>query len=226
MDAFLGRKYLGKIRLVFSIIRAFVLLIGNPKRTSEILRLGSAMHRLGLYDPVIERLKSDPRVSEMFEKRFIRGWLDLDALSRLPKGTLGHEFVAFVRKNGIDPNYFHREKFKIKDDHDYYEVRVRETHDIWHVVLGFDAEEPGEISVQGFMISQFAPPLSAFLVGGAFLRVLVQFPTNLFVYTEALTKGFQIGANCSQFMAEKWEECWEENLDSLRKRLNVPSATI
>lgn len=210
-----------KIRLALAVLRAFVLLIGNPKRTQEILRLTDRMHELGLYDPVIEKLKSDRGVAALFKERYARGRLDMESLSRLPDGTLGREFARFAHKNGIDPNYFHRESLKIIDDHDYYEVRLRETHDIWHVVLGFDTTEPGELAVQGFKMAQFAPPLAAFLVGGIFWRVLFHHPTKAPEYGEAFARGFLKGRQCPQFFAEKWENAWAEELESVRARLKV-----
>jgi len=212
-----------KIRLLLSVLRAFVLLVLNPTKTDEVLRLADEMHRAGLYDLAIEKLTRDEKVGAIFRERFVRGILDLNQLAKLPNGTLGKEFVNFVTRNNLDPNYFYQKTRILKNDHDYYEVRVRETHDIWHVALGFEADEIGEIGVQGFMLAQYSPPLSAFLVGGGFFRYLFKYPAKLFDYTQSLSKGFQIGLNSPQFFAEKWEENWDEPLVSLRARLNVPS---
>lgn len=218
----MAEAVLARMRLFFSILRAFVILVVDPKKTQEILRLAKAMHRAGLYDPVIQRMTSDPRVAQMFKEKYVRGLIDIESLSRLPAGTLGREFVNFVVRNNLDPNYFHEENRKIENDNDYYEVRLRETHDIWHVILGFDTDEPGEVGVQGFMIAQFAPPLSAFLIGGSFFRVLFNYPTRLFVYVESISRGFQLGVTCPPFMAEKWEEHWTEPLASVRAKFGVP----
>lgn len=71
--------------------------------------------------------------------------LDLEALARLPAGTLGHEFVRYFRANGIEPFVT---AFPVANDVDYLSKRYRETHDLFHVITGYGTDEPGEMELQ------------------------------------------------------------------------------
>lgn len=214
------------LKMLWAVVRAAFFLMRNPNKTEELLKFADTMHALGHYDAVIERLKSDPDVRALFESRHVRGLVDMNKLSLMPEGTLGYEFVQYARRNDINPNYFFKPGRVIENDHDYYEVRVRETHDVWHVVLGFDTDEPGELGVQGFMVAQFSPPTSTFLLAGAFVRALFRYPDRVFAYTQAVSKGFEIGVRCKQFFGIKWEDYWNIPLSQLRLALNVPHHSL
>ena len=45
----------------------------------------------------------------------------------------------------------------------YVELRLSQTHDLWHVITGFDTMVAGEIGLQAFHLTQFPHPLGAVL---------------------------------------------------------------
>lgn len=87
--------------------------------------------------------------------------LDLDALARLPAGTLGHEFVGYFRRNGIDPFV---SDFPIRSDVDYLSKRYRETHDLFHVITGYGTDELGEMELQAFVFGNLGLRQAAFIL--------------------------------------------------------------
>src|SRR5581483_1426369 len=95
-----------------------------------------------------EKLPGGKRILE--ERPSIdREHVDFDALRRLPDGTLGREYVRFLDDNHITPDVF--QKPEIGDDRIAYVMqRVRQTHDLWHVLTGYTPDVPGEILLQAF----------------------------------------------------------------------------
>jgi len=60
---------------------------------------------------------------------------------------------------GFDPDYYR--KIDVQNDIDYVMMRIRQTHDIWHVVTGFDTHPLGEIAIKAVELSQTHRPMAA-----------------------------------------------------------------
>ncbi|MEO1068360.1 MAG: Coq4 family protein, partial [Cyanobacteria bacterium J06638_6] len=79
--------------------------------------------------------------------------IDLNALSQLPPGTFGYEYARHMRTNHLSP-------FTISPELDdlarrnVFALRYAITHDIFHVLLGFDTSYAGEIGVLAFAVAQ------------------------------------------------------------------------
>src|SRR5262245_10890029 len=93
-----------------------------------------------------------PAVTEKLEG--LRGYAPAPhppALRKLPEGTLGRAYARFLDRNGIDPLVVSdrmRERFRDRP----YVLRYTTTHDLHHVLTGFDAGLAGEIGVLAFTV--------------------------------------------------------------------------
>jgi ubiquinone biosynthesis protein Coq4 len=47
---------------------------------------------------------------------------------------------------------------------------MRQTHDLWHVVTGYDTDVSGEIELQAFSFGQLRTPFAFFVVLGGVLK--------------------------------------------------------
>jgi ubiquinone biosynthesis protein COQ4 len=89
--------------------------------------------------------------------------VDLDALAALPEGTLGRSYVEFLRARGLTPEIFTPPR-QVRDERvRYLAQRIRQTHDLWHVLTGYDTNVFGEVELQAFTFAQLRLPFS-FLV--------------------------------------------------------------
>jgi ubiquinone biosynthesis protein Coq4 len=190
----------------------------NPESTNAVFDIGDGLYKLKLTEFARLRVLQDAEnVRVMQEKPWIERF-DLDGLCKLPEGTLGRCFATHMRKNNLDP-YFYRTR-KIENDTTYFIMRMRQTHDLWHVVTGFSTEVPGEIALQAFMIAQTQAALSPILLGGAFFRVGLKEPQRLIPMMEAIVKGYQLGKKMRPLFAVDWDAEWGTPLAELRERLN------
>jgi ubiquinone biosynthesis protein COQ4 len=86
---------------------------------------------------------------------------DHDALRSLPPGTVGRAYVDFVEGRKISAEGLAEESRKIRDTdidavHPYawYARRMRDVHDLWHVLTGYNTDALGEACVVAFSYAQ------------------------------------------------------------------------
>ena len=148
--------------------------------------------------------------------------VDLEALRRLPAGTLGREFARMLDDRGLQPlevTTETREKFKGNP----YPLRYTTTHDLFHVLTGFPTTPAGEMGLLAFMIAQ------GFDVGSR-----MQSWATIFVYSwivplhvpgmlRNMRVGTAMGKKAKNLLLEPLESCLSEPLDVLRKRFDLPN---
>ena len=99
--------------------------------------------------------------------------------------------------------------------------RLKETHDIVHVLTGFGIDGISEIGLQGFNLAQNRSPVAVMLIFGAMLSSL-QNDEPLEPLLRALANGFQMGLNADLVIGRKLEEGWERPLNDWREELKLP----
>lgn len=171
------------------------------------------------YDLMAQHLKQDPVSAALIRDRYIPPAHDLDQLLTLPQDSLGYIYAAKLKKTGFDPN-LHIGMTAESDAH-YVEIRISQTHDIWHIVTGFGVSFIDEIGLQAFYLSQFAYPVGTMLVGNSLISLTLREPAQLPQLIEAITQGLQMGKTAQSLFAQKWEEGWEKPLKQWQAELNL-----
>ena len=155
--------------------------------------------------------------------RIDRTHVDFEALEALPEGTLGREYVRFLKTNGITPDVF-AELPDVRDPRAAYMVlRMRQTHDLWHVLTGYAPDVPGEILLQAFTHSQTGAPGSLMIALFGTLRY-VMWKKGPVVAFRDLAKAFRHGKSCAFLPTVYWEREWSTPVSDLRERLHCPAA--
>jgi ubiquinone biosynthesis protein Coq4 len=146
-------------------------------------------------------------------------------LINFPPGSLGHELAAAVMKHDYDPEFYKdfygSEPPKFATDEEYLRFRVRQTHDIVHVITGFDMTEfPGELGMQAFHAAQTRRPFSIALVGFGLIRIVLQ-PTELSRTLHQVAKGFAMGFSARSLVGQRFEDDWAKPVESWRRELGI-----
>ncbi|NJN11200.1 MAG: hypothetical protein HC836_19500 [Richelia sp. RM2_1_2] len=79
--------------------------------------------------------------------------INLEQLSQLPEGTLGYEYAQHMYKCGIEPLEI-SEDLREEANKNPFALRYIVTHDIFHILLGFDTSYAGEMGVFAFTVGQ------------------------------------------------------------------------
>jgi ubiquinone biosynthesis protein COQ4 len=198
---------------------AAILEVGkNPDRTDKVLEgyehlnIGSEVWRA-------RRFYSSPDAGRLHaEDRTLDGTtINFEALAALPEGTLGRTYAEFMRARNLTPDIFTAESGTFTRE-SYLVKRLRQTHDLWHVLTGIETDVPGELELQAFTFAQLWIPSAFVLVLMGSVRWFFTSPTLPF----RVLRGAWRGARTGQLAPLPWEDFWAMPLRELRKSLGTP----
>ena len=155
----------------------------------------------------------------LIRDRYIPPAYDLNKLLMYPENSLGYVYATTMKKAGFDPNL--HAGMTAESEAQYVELRLSQTHDIWHIVTGFDASPIGEIGLQAFHLSQFPYPLATMLMANGLMYSTLLSPEELPPLLEAIAQGWQMGKTTRALFAQKWEEAWDKPLVQWQRELNI-----
>lgn len=107
-------------------------------------------------DLLINSLRLEPVGKSAFDNYTRLGEVDLESLELLPSNTLGYVYANHMKQNNLKP-------LEIKpsnNDYEFLGAHISETHDIWHVITGFNTDLIGELKLEAFYVCQL--PVSFF----------------------------------------------------------------
>jgi ubiquinone biosynthesis protein COQ4 len=203
------------VRATLAIIR----LNKNPERTDLVFTLASSLYNLGKFQELHRILHANPKALKVIEEKKLLEGFSLQELAKLPSGTLGHVYAHHMITQNLNPDFYPRPD-KITDE-TYVLLRVRQTHDLWHVVTGFDTSVLGEIGLQSFMLAQIGSPVSILIVGSSILRCLFKNQERLFPLMDVVSKGWGMGREAQVLFPYDWEQAWNKDLNLVRKELDI-----
>jgi ubiquinone biosynthesis protein Coq4 len=146
---------------------------------------------------------------------------DLTALRRLADGSLGREYARFLDANGIVPLIVSRalrERFR----RDPYALRYTSTHDLHHVLAGFDTGLAGEAGVLAFNVGQGAAPVSRAMLRFTGLLFTLASPRQAGAIANNIRVGLEMGRKAELVMACPLEAHLGDPLSEVRRRLRIP----
>ena len=141
---------------------------------------------------------------------------DFAALRRSPDGTLGREWVRFLDEHGLDPQLT-RQPTPYTDDPRcaYLMHRIRQSHDLWHVLLGLGTTGHEEVLVHAFSLAQTGLSSSvAIVLFGAMKHMVLE--ARWSVLRHDLQAAHRAGVRAAPLLAVYWERHLERDLEEVR----------
>jgi ubiquinone biosynthesis protein COQ4 len=202
----------------FSILKGFIGILRDPGNTESVFDIAQGLQDSDAFKQSISYMKSRPQVAEIINEKYLASPLDLDALIQMPPESLGYTYAAYLKSQNFDAEFY--PPIEVKDDLSYVMLRLRQTHDIWHIVGDFNTKPNGELGLQAFMLAQLHYPMSILLIAGGMLKVVFKSGGDLDSLIDEIVNGYRKGANTKPFLAQKWEENWEKSVSDWRKELS------
>ncbi|APB34265.1 Uncharacterized protein involved in ubiquinone biosynthesis [Gloeomargarita lithophora Alchichica-D10] len=171
----------------------------------------------------VDRVKVIPEARTLMESRYLGPAIDLEALSQLSHGTLGHTYATVMKALDFDPNFFRQRD--IKTDEDWLTLRLRKTHDLVHLVTGF-GPTGGELGVLSIQAVQIGYPSSVLLQVASMGMALKQQPARLPELTQQVARGMGMAIQMQPLIAQRWEDGWDKPLRQWREDLNITNPVI
>lgn len=204
-------------------LRSFWRLSQDPNRLGEVFAIADRGSKPEILAETARFVSRDPQGARAIREGVRLGTVDLLELKKLPERTLGRVFADHMIENGLDPRAIPVPTYP-PGDFRYVKTHLRETHDIWHVVTGFDTDVAGEIGLQAFYLAQLPSRLSAVLVAMSFVHVATKNIEARDPIMNAVLRGWAIGKQARPFFGFEWAKHWSTPLDEVRELLGVDVA--
>ena len=202
----------------------FVDFINNPESLSKIIGLADGIAGSPLSRQMVNYLLDNPTMDALIIEHWRPAPIALEVLETLPPSSLGYIFSRHMRRQELSPASV-IDASPITSSHEYIFHRVRETHDIIHVLTGFGIDAAGELGIQGFILAQIRSPLALFFIFGGILATMKnQLPLDKLL--KSLARGFELGLQAQCVIACKLEDGWDRPLVDWQQELGLSASQI
>lgn len=141
-------------------------------------------------------------------------------LIELPEETFGREYALYMQRNGLKPLNISPELAEIGQNN-LLALRYAVTHDLFHLLLGFDTSYAGEIGVLAFAVEQKYSRLQAVSLAIAQILYPVLAPRQFKAIFDNVRRGRLMGKEARFLLNYRFEDRWQESLASLRQELGI-----
>jgi ubiquinone biosynthesis protein COQ4 len=203
-----------RARIALAALRA---LLRDPDDTRQVFVLSLALNRRAFPEVLARFLASEEGLALLTERPSIdTAHVDFDRLRALPDGTLGREYVRYLDDNDLDPDLFDAPP-GLPPAIAYLSKRLRQSHDVWHVLTGYQPDVAGEVALQAFTYAQTSAPASGLIAVAGTLRWARR---SRGLVRESI-RGYRRGKRAHFLGSIRWENHWERPLADVRRDLNV-----
>jgi ubiquinone biosynthesis protein COQ4 len=174
---------------------------------------------------MVEELRADEEGRRLLAERpkLDSTHVDFDALGALPGGTLGGEFSRFLRAHGITPDSFRAPAEYFEDEAAYVTQRLRQTHDLWHLLTGYRPDTCGEFMLSAFIFAQVAAPSSFLVALLGPVRYGREYPGGRRALVRDVVAAYHRGRATGRLTSFPWERHWADPLEDVRARVGCPA---
>jgi ubiquinone biosynthesis protein COQ4 len=212
-------------------LRAFRKLIRNKEDTTQVFEIMRALSGRSIGRGYNRMLKSLEGGRQAFLREELAHKLDDPVwLSRFEPGSLGAAYRAFREVRGFTAEGLADEARKVAPLVDaqhpvvWYSRRIRDVHDVWHVLTGYGTDALGEACVVSFSYAQTRNLGFAFIGWGAAREVQREAPSV--PARRAVWQAYRNGRAARWLPGLDYEALFEQPLEAVRERLNIRPATV
>lgn len=207
-------------------------LIANKEDTSQVFHVIEALNGDSFQKQFLKFANSELGQQRLAERRYLPPLLDNhEWLRSLPEGSLGRAYVAFMSREGLTAQGLVDEYAASDIDRDhgdpdmnYYANRLRDTHDMLHVLTGFGRDALGEASVLGYSHAQHGGPGVVFIAYGAAWEVRKSAPKGAPVL-KSIHEARRIGKAAQDIVYHDLMELLPMQLEAVREKLGIELPT-
>jgi len=199
-------------------LRAFQRLIHDKDDTVQVFRIMQALSGRSVSRGYQRMLTTMEGGRQAFLHEELAHKLDDPVwLARFQPGTVGADGLAEVEREVVP---------LIDAPHPiiWYSRRLRDVHDIWHVLAGYGTDALGEACVVSFSYGQTRNLGFAFIGWGAAREV--QREARSVPARRAVWQAYRNGKAARWLPGLDYEALFEQPLEDVRRRLNIAPATI
>lgn len=207
-------------------LRALRNLLKNREDTSQVFVITSALRgKSALRGAERLRTSSAGRVALAEKRSLLPVLCNRQSLAALPSGSFGRAFHDFVvRENisaeGLVEASLVQKKYPAPSaDEQMFRERIRDIHDLFHILTGYGRDPLGETCVVAFTYAQTRSlGLAAIALLGT-LKISQALPNAR--VSAAVLEAYRRGRSCAWLPGEDMEALLPEGLETLRAKLGI-----
>jgi ubiquinone biosynthesis protein COQ4 len=159
---------------------------------------------------------------------------DRESLARLPAGSLGRAYLAYLDENGFEPGglidvenrvqarWQREEGFPALDPlRAWFRDRMLLSHDLFHLLTDYGTDELGEATLLAFSLAQLGGRGQALLTFGAAFEVWRALGWRWLAYD---LRAWRRGRRAAWLVALPWEELLPLRVETVRRLAGVADA--
>lgn len=147
--------------------------------------------------------------------------VSLASMAALPPRSLGHAYAAYFDDNRITP--FDPPALAVETDEDYVATRLREAHDVFHVVTGYGTDDIGELELQWFNCGNLGwGPLPMLVFFASFFMGRMTKYGGLWTVCRRAHAAYRRGRQSRTLASVLWEDYWLMPVHEVRALLCAP----
>jgi ubiquinone biosynthesis protein COQ4 len=215
----------------FKALGHFRKLIANKEDTEQVFHIFESLPRKSFVPEAQAFCESPMGQRLMREEAYLPDVLDdHEALRRTPLGSVAHAYCDFMEQEGLTAGGLVAESAKMGrpvfgDQLQWYANRLRDTHDMLHVLTGYGRDALGEQCVLAFTWGQNRNLGNIFIAyaGGLELKRRVKADAPIF---PALKEGRLNGGAAQKIHQQSIIDLLREPLSAARKRMGIGEPTM
>jgi ubiquinone biosynthesis protein COQ4 len=223
---FWGLMY--RLKLLFPMLKVqtspayppFLAMLAGGASLDVVGEMSLALLGTPSFELAVRHLQQDPACAALIADRYLPPPHDLDALLRYPSDSLGYIYATQMQAQGFRSEELYA-GLPVDSDMSYVEVRLGQTHDIWHIITGFGTTIADEMGLQAFHLPQFPYPLAVTLLSSSIMSTLLFSPEELPPLLTTIQRGWEMGKQAKPLFAQKWEEGWDKPLTEWQRELGI-----
>lgn len=154
---------------------------------------------------------------------------DRAALAQLPDGSFGRAYLEFVERENISAEGIRAAAAQgmerpLPAPLDFISARMRDTHDLWHVVTGYSGDVLGETALLAFIFAQTWNPGVGLIIALGLAKTAGAAQGGAARAT--IFDGFRRGRQTRWLPAVEWEELLALPLSEVRARLSAEAPAV
>ena len=211
--------------------RAFRKLVRNKEDTAQVFEIMRALSGRSIGRGYNRMLKTMEGGRQAFLREELAHKLDDPVwLSRFGPGSVGAAYREFREARGFTAEGLADEARKVAPLVDaqhpviWYSRRIRDIHDVWHVLTGYGTDALGEACVVAFSYAQTRNLGFAFIGWGAAREIQREAPAV--PARRAVWQAYRNGRAARWLPGLDYEALFEQPLETVRARLKIRPASI
>jgi ubiquinone biosynthesis protein COQ4 len=147
--------------------------------------------------------------------------VSLATMAAYPERSLGRAYAEYFEANGIIP--FDPAQLPVNAAQDYVATRLRETHDVVHVITGYGTDDIGELELQWFNCGNLGwGPLPILVIVASFFMGRMTKYGGLWTVCRRARAAYRRGRRSRALASVRWEDYWHMPLGELQALLCAP----